>query len=807
MPVKIITLLTLLFIYKSPYLYGQAPVWHLIGQVVGEAHHPLAAATVILVDKNNTIHLKISTSDNGRFGLSHAVKGDYTLVVSYTGFKEYRSAMFELADKDFGIITLTTTVNTLGDVVVQSKQNLIELDGNSIVYNVAKSIDAQGVSAFEALKKAPGIYIDNETMISLNGKQGPLILIDGKQTYLSGQELNDLLKSMPSSGIKSIEISSSPGAKYDASGSAGIINIKTIKSQIKGFNGTVTTGISYGINVRQNEDISFNYRKNNLNLYGSYNHFVGNYTYVYGTDRIQNNKAYNSITNDTDKRNRMGARFGVDYTINKEHTIGVLLNSNFVFGGGITRTTTNIGVPSSTIVQQVLDAENDYYFQQTDRYNVNLNYKYENAAGSIINVDADYGFFKKGNANRQSNIYSNNQSVLSSNLYRTINDMGINLNALKFDYTTNLWKGIFETGAKISSVIADNDSKFYHAKTNYDSLDERRSNTFGFNEQITSGYLNYKKTIGIWSLQAGLRLENSSSVGALYFKSIGIDSTEQIHRNRTNIFPFVSIAAKPTESHSFSLAYSRRIDRPAYQDLNPFVYLLDELSFWKGNPFLQPQLTHQVSLQYAYKSSTIIGLTFSHTDQYSARITDTLEITKIVMVQRNLGVQNNISVSVTQNVSPAKWWNVTFNGTLYQLHNKIAFDQYRNFDLQQLAGRVNLQQTFKLPYKFTGEVTASYNSKRLTGANDITRGTNAIDLGIQRKLLKDKATIRLVLNDLYKGKTFNSLQSYNGFYLRSYGYYETRQVRLNFTYKFADNSIKGPRTRNSALESESGRIK
>jgi hypothetical protein len=422
-------------------------------------------------------------------------------------------------------------------------------------------------------------------------------------------------------------------------------------------------------------------------------------------------------------------------------------------------------------------------------------------------VDADYGYFKKGNANLQSNIYSNSQSLLSSHLYRTLNDIDINLKGLKFDYTINFYKGVLETGAKLSDIRSDNGSKFYHSKSNHDSLDNRRSNTFGFNEQITSGYINYKKTVGKWAFQAGVRLENSKSGGALFFKFNQLDSTEHVERNFLNLFPSFSLSVKPKDGHNFSLGYSRRIDRPAYADLNPFVYLLDELSFWQGNPFLQPQLTHRVALQYAHKSSTVIALALSHSDGYLTRITDTVEAIKIVMVPRNVGIQENISVSLTQNISPAKWWDITFNGTMYHLQNKVAFDKYRNFNLKQLAGRMNLQQTFKLPYKITGEATMSVNSKRLTGANEISRGVSTVDLGIQRKLLKDKGTIRLVFNDIYKGSQSNSIQSYTGFYLRSYGYYESRQVRLNFTYKFADSSVKGPRNRNSSLESESGRIR
>ncbi len=562
------------------------------------------------------------------------------------------------------------------------------------------------------------------------------------------------------------------------------------------------------MSLKQNSDISFNYRKNKYNIYGSYNHFVGYYNYEYGSDRIQQNKGYYSFTDDTDKRKKMGTRLGVDYNINKNNTIGILLNGNFVFGGGITRTKTNISAPSSPIIEQTLDAVNDYYYQQTERYNLNLNYKYEDAAGRIINVDADYGTFKKNNKNLQSNIYTNNQNaVLNQNLYRSLNGIDINLKAIKFDYTTDLWKGKLETGWKYSDIRADNNAKFFHVIINKDSMDQRRSNVFDFTEQVASGYVNYKKTFGKWVLQGGLRLENSPSDGSLYFKMNGNDSTENIHRNYTNLFPSFSASVKPKENHSFSIGYSRRIDRPAYQDLNPFVYLLDELSFWQGNPFLQPQLTHRISLQYAYKSSTVIGFAFSHADQYSARITDTIDLQKIVFVPRNLGVQENASLTLTQNIAPAKWWNITLNGILYHVHNKIAFDPLRNFNLKQLAGRMSMQQTFKLPYKLTAEVSGYYVTKRLSGANERSRINSQVDLGLQKAFLNNKATLRIAVTDIYQGGRANSLQTYDGFYLRSYGYYETRMARLNFTYKFADAAVKGPRSRASALENENGRIK
>lgn len=374
------------------------------------------------------------------------------------------------------------------------------------------------------------------------------------------------------------------------------------------------------------------------------------------------------------------------------------------------------------------------------------------------------------------------------------------------DYAANLLKGKLETGFKLSDISADNEAKFMYA-LKQDSVDDRRSNVFGYDEQIASAYLSYKQPIGKWSVQGGLRLENSATKGLLSFRSGGKDSLENIRRNYLNLFPSMSVSYKPVADHNFSLSYSRRIDRPAYQDLNPFVYLLDELSYWQGNPFLQPQLSHRAAFIYAFKSSTIIGINFAQTNDFSTRITDTLDLNKIILVYRNLGVQKNISASLTQNYSPAKWWDITFNSTIYRLQNDISFDEYRNFNLIQVAGRANLQQTFKLGKQLTGEVSASYTSRRLSGANDLSDAVHQVNLGIQKGIMKNRGTLRLLVNDIYQGNKFNSRQQYEGFSLRSYGYYESREVRLNFSYKFADASVKGPRTRGSALGEETGRIR
>ncbi|MDF2380198.1 TonB-dependent receptor family protein [Nostoc ellipsosporum NOK] len=759
---------------------------------VNDSVATLAGATVSLSE----IQPATLTDSTGRFSLVVKEKKSYRLIITHAGYHPHEQLISLHSDTDLGTITLRQAGTTMQGVVVTAQHPVIGIgsDPNTIVYNVSASADAAGQTALETLKKAPGVSIANNTTISLNGRSGVAIMLDGKLSYLSGKELIDLLQAMPSSSIKSIEIINSPGAKYDAAGTAGIINIRTNKIQNSGLNGSIGSGFSYGITVRQNTDVNLNYRKNKFNFFFNYSHFVGRYTYDYGTDRLQNNRHYSSATYDVDKRQRFNSRLGMDYSINQKHTVGWMASANFITGGGVTDTRTAISLPGTATIDQLLDAINDYYFQHTQRYNANVNYQYEDKAGRRLNVDADMGYFNKANKNLQSNRYLDaSEALQNETLYRTLNGIDIRLKAAKIDYTSNLWKGKIETGMKIAGVRSVNDGKFYHVK-NTDSLDDRRSDYFSFAETVTSAYVNYKTNWKKWSWQAGLRMEHTDN------------KSDTLTRNYTNFFPAASVGYKPREAHHFSLAYSRRIDRPAYPDLNPFVYLLDELSYWQGNPYLQPQLTDRWSLQYVYRSSTVLGITYANTADYFARITDSINGNQLVMIPRNVGSQRNLGFTLTQVIKVRNGWDATLNGSLLLIRNDVAYTKVVNFAVQQWAGRANLVQRFKISSTFGAEVTAIYNSRRLSAANEIQKHTSQVDIALQ-KTFGEHAVVRLAFNDIYKGTRSRSVQDMDQFYIRSYGYYETRQVRLNFTWKLIDKNSKAPRTRSSALEAENGRVR
>lgn len=763
---------------------------------VKDSASALAGATVSIFGHQQLPHAETLTDSAGLFSFLLTEKKEYRIEIRYSGYHFYQQAIIINTDIDIGTVTLHPNTGNMQEVVVHARQPVIEIgrDANTLVYNVSGSVDAAGQTALETLKKAPGVSVDNNSAISLNGRSGVTIMLNGKLTYLSGKELVDLLQAMPSSSIRSIEIINSPGAKYDAAGTAGIINIRTNKTQAAGLNGSIGSGFSYGITLRQNTDILLNYRKNKLNYFVSYNHFLGRYTYDYGSERLQNDRTYSSATYDEDKRKRINTRLGMDYTINEKHTVGWMASANFIPGGGLTDTRTVISLPGSAITDQYLDAFNDYYLQQTQRYNGNINYQYEDKAGRRLNFDADMGYFNKANKNLQSNRYLDAAEVLQSEArYRTLNEIDIRLKAIKIDYAGNLWKGKIETGVKLAGVKSVNDGQFYHVK-NTDSLDDRRSDYFSFTETIASAYINYKTNWKKWSWQAGLRMEHTAN------------KSDTTARDYTNLFPAISIGYKPRDTHNFSLAYSRRIDRPAYPDLNPFVYLLDELSYWQGNPYLQPQLTDRFSLQYVYRNATVLGINYAHTVNYSTRITDSINGNQIVMIPRNVGNQQSWSFTLTQNISIRKWWEATLNASVLRMHNDIAYTKAINYTITQWAGRGNFVQRFKINATLGAEVTAIYNSRRLNAANEIYKATSQVDIALQ-KSFGAHAIVRLAFNDIYKGSRLRSSQDMDQFYIRSYSYYETRQVRLNFTWKIIDKNSKAPRVRSSALEAENGRVR
>ena len=755
------------------------------GSVTDSIGTPLDAAVVVLMDADNgnIVHQGI-TSANGSYNLDGA--GNLQVYVSSLGYRQHVSTPFIVkSDTLLPPIKLYSENFLLEDVVVigEKQSPSVKIEKGKMIFTPKNSSIIAGSTALEVLKKTPGVFVDGENNISIGGKNSVLVVLNGKQTYMQKDELITLLKATPSSSVSSIEVMHNPSAQYDAEGSGGIININMDRKKFEGFFFSLNNGVSYWKNLRENTELSFSYTKNRFSLSGNYNHAFGYYNMDYGMHRIQEGKDYYSPTQDTDKRKTISGNLNMEYTLNDKHLIGARIDANTLFGPGQTNTVTEIRDANTKELEQILYASNDYYTQKGNRYGGNLYYIATPKEGVSYNLDFNYAWFDGGSGNWQPNKYvSPDGSVLQDNLYKSVNSRDINIYAVSYDQKHPLWNGELKSGLKFSSVNADNGYQFYNVDNGQETIDKSQSNDFRYKEQILAGYILYSHSLGDRiSMEAGLRGEYTFSDGLLH--TIDGDGDENNKKNYFNLFPTFNLNYQINDSHALTLSYASRIDRPAYQDLNPFEYLLDELSYWKGNPFLTPQKTHKVALTYSH-NRTAITASYSYMKDYKAQITDTLSVNKVIMTPRNIGKQQRASVTLYQGISIARWWEINLNLIGYYVKNDIAFDQYRKFNLDGFAGIFSIQNTVRLPWQIQMELNGSYITKRLGASNEYIDPSGYVDIGFSKSFANKRWTVNLAMSDIFWTSRWDNYSSFSSFQLWNWGKSESRQIKLNITYRF-----------------------
>lgn len=781
-------LLLFLMVLCSELSYSQ---YRVSGVVTDSIGNPVDAAVVaILYPADGTTVCQSITSVDGKYSME--ASGDICIYVSCLGFRQYIGQPFNVTgDTVVPDIRLESENFVLDDIVVvgEKQSPFMKVDGGKMVFVPRNSSIVAGSSALDVLKKTPGIFVDGENNISIGGRNSVLVILNGKQTYMQKDELVSLLKSTPSSSVTSVEVIHNPSAQYDAEGSGGIININMDRNKSEGFFLSVNNGLSYWNHLRENTELSFSYLKGRFSVSGSYNHAFGYYGMDYGMHRIQNGKDYYSPTDDTDKRKTISGNMNLEYAIDERQKFGGRIDINTLFGPGQTTTVTEIRDVASDVLEQTLYAGNDYYKQKGNRYGGNMYYEATPRDGVSYEVDLNYAWFDGGSGNMQPNRYiAPDGNVLQDNLYKSVNSRNIHILALSFDQQHQLFGGEFKSGVKYSFVDADNGYRFYNVVNSVDMIDDTQSNDFAYREQILAAYILYSRQVSsCLSLEAGLRGEYTFSNGIL--RTVRGTDNENNRRNYFNLFPTLSMNWQMSDGHSLTFGYSSRIDRPAYQDLNPFEYLLDELSYWKGNPFLTPQKTHQLSVSYTHKQ-TALTASYTYMKDYKAQITDTLSVNKVIMTPRNIGKQQRISLSLFQGLHLARWWDVNINLTGYYVKNDIAFDYYRKFDLDGFAGIFSLQNTIRLPWQIRMELNGSYMTRHLGASNEYLEPSGYMDVGFSKSFDDNRWMVSLAMSDIFWTSRWDNYSSFNGFQLWNWGKGESRQIKLNVTYRFGKQKSK-----------------
>ncbi len=796
----------LFFIVTFCTLLTFAQTGSVTGKVSDNKNNPVVAGNILLKRHDSTAVKGSITDSAGTFKIA-AKPGTYFIQLSATGFESLASVSFTITENEettLATFNLQEETKMLGAVKVVAVKKLFEMQPDKMVMNIENSILATGNSLFDVLRKAPAVTVDKDDNIKLKGAISQ-IFIDGKPAYLSGQQLTEYLKALPADAVSKIEIITNPSSKYDAAGSTGIINIKLKKNQAYGLNGTANVGGGVGVYGKVNGGLNLNYRKNKINLFGS--GYAGN-------SESFNRLTYNSTINDNgnvtlqDRNNYWhphttygSYKAGLDYNVSKNSTIGVL------YRGGLSKTisrTDNTTIFSDanrnplSSVESIKDARENV---QSNFFNLNFRSTLD-TAGSEISFDADYAsyIFKSSDVNENHFLDNNKFEYRSAYLFRNIQPAEGTIKAFKTDYTRYLQNKLkIETGLKFSNVNSDNNLIADSLHNSGWIKDNGRTNSFVYSENIFAAYLNMSKAFGKTSIQAGVRAEQTNNTG----NSITLNRKDK--RSYLNFFPSLFISQDINDNNQLNLSYTRRISRPGYQSLNPFVSYIDPYTYFVGNPFLKPSYTNSFEIKHGYRQFLFTSLGYIHSTDVETNVIRQDKNTGVTTnSSENAGYSNALRLDISASIPITKWW--SSDNSIGVSYNKdfSKIPDY-SYNTTSFGADFSTSQTFSLPKNYKIQTSFYYSVPSKSGIAK-TLSAYQWDLGIQKQLWNNKATIKLNANCIVGTSAYRAHYLSNNLDIYWKNEWEGKKIMASFIYKFGSNKIKSSRSRNTASETEQNRI-
>jgi len=781
------------------------------GVVLNDKEAVIPFANVSLLNaKDSSLLMQVVAGENGKYEIVSSSQGDFILKYESMGYKPGFSSSFILKERqsyEASPVQLKRVSYNLDNVTVISSKKSIQVTAGKMVFNVQNSINSTGSNALELLQKTPGIQLDNNDHITYKGKAGLQIYIDGRMTRLSNDDLALYLKSINSSDIDAIEIINNPGAEYDASGNAGVINIKLKKNKNFGTNGNFTIGLSEGKTPKGNDAVSVNYRNSKINIFSNAGINYGRSETDIHAQRIQKDTTYDQRLKILSTPINYNIKAGADYFINSRQIIGAMITSNFSTEDY--RSSSNTGIsykPTNSYIKNLVATNN--IPRKRDNADFNLNYKYSDTSGREVNFDADYGFYRNRAQSQQNNYYMDkNENLLSQVLTLNNTPTNIDIYTARLDVSLPLKMGSIAYGAKVSYVKTDNTFDLFNIISGNAVIAADNSYNFIYCENVNAVYLNYKRKFSPkLTMLAGFRTEQTHSDGMLT-RTDGINQPDsRIIRNYLDFFPNAALTWSVNADNTFNIFYNRRIDRPSYQDLNPFEIKLDELSYVKGNPFLRPQYTNNFEVVYTWKTKINTSIEFSHVKDYATQTTDTLNNYTYVQ-QKNLATQNIATASIGSPITFRKWWqgyvNLWFN---YQAFKGQVKDNY--LDRKMAGYGAFIQQTFSLGNGYTADLNGWFKGPSALTPTFLAKAQGAVNIGLQKNLFGKRATLKLIATDIFRTSTpLKAKSDFGGLQINLSVLRESQTARISFTYSLGSSKIKESRKRQTASETEMKRVK
>ncbi|WP_409150250.1 outer membrane beta-barrel protein [Sphingobacterium sp. BS-2] len=754
-----IKLCTLLLLF-SVTLHAQSIV---NGRVHDENNAPLSQVTVSIKSISNQTQKSISTDKNGSFSFDLPY-GNYDLIISYLGYSNFIRKDIPVASMqmNLGNITLLPSAQSLEEIEIKGERKLIERLSDRMVINIENSILADGMTALEILQRAPAVKVDDDGNISMRGKTDVAVMINGKLSYLSPRDLATLLKGTSSSSIKSVELITNPSAKYDAQGMGGMINIVMKNDKKAGFNLSVNSYGGAGRKERYGAGFNLNSQKDNWNfILGFDKGFRGEEEFRTLNRFFERNPSESlaresiqySHTNEPLQTNN--AKAGVDFQANEKLSLGIGWTGSFGTYKNFNEGYNNILFSNEELISNSLTNNSNISKWNTHTLMANLQQKI-GSNDNLLSADFEYlHAHYKADQQLISDFQKTNHrpAFLSKRKNQTPSITQLYVGKLDYLQHINSHQRL-ELGWKSSFMNADNNAINDTLKVGNWVNDGSTSNHFLYNENIHAGYVNYHLESNNWNFTAGIRVENTYSLGNQ------LTSNLQNERKYTNWFPSTSITRKIGEKHSVQFSYSKRVNRPDYEDLNPFRYYIDAFVFYEGNPLLQPELANAFELNYSFGKNLHASFYYTDVKDVMTSVLTQLPAQNVtIRTIANIEGFRNKGVNINHSYSPINFWTSINNANIFENHYFGKFNN-ESIDNREWSYAIQPNNIFKLPKKWSFEINGQYNSPQTDGVLR-QKGFGFVSAGLMKNVWKDKVSLKLAVNDIFKSMTYQT-ESYAG---------------------------------------------
>lgn len=779
---------TILFLLAAQMLCAQP--YSITGAVTNRQHQGLPLSTVVLrniPDKEELMNVVSDTSGHYRF--TNLSAGQYIVTASHTGFVTRVSDTITIGTSGGGYrydFVLEEAGITLQEVTIKNKKQSIEIDKGKIVFNVKNDATASGLTAFDILKKLPGVSIDQDEKITLRGSSGVNILVDGKMTYLSGRQLTAFLKGLSAEDINKIELNLTPSAEYDAAGNAGIINIVPNKNLKQGYAVDIRSGITKGRYWMADENISASHRSKKVSLYGSLGFKMPRSQWKSRSGNTINDgaqpKALQRQNESVDKPLYYSWHTGAEWQLLPKHRLGVDYNGYFddwkAANNSVVTGTDGNDIPIPSIRSSNIFIE-PYHYDA-----VNLSYRFDiDTTGKKITAETHYVSYRNySDGTLTTDEYDAAGHFVKRNVLRSHQPGFIRIRSAKADAELPFKTFSIKTGLKYAEVTNDNQYRFDSLLGgNYVEVDNM-SNHFKYKERIAAAYISVAEKINKTSIDAGLRLE--------YTKADGYTVKQDVsnHWAYTKLFPSFSIEQEINDDDKINFSASRRINRPSYSELNPVRWYTDQYFYYAGNPDLVPEMAWIFSTAYTLQRKYVFTVTYNFSNNYINRKL-THDGSAIKTQAFNLGNMQRIDLIASLPVQVLPVWEL-------QLMPDVS---YMSYPLSQFTGEtilskwfatLSVQQQLKLPAGIKMDISTECSSAALRGIY-VTHSYFYTDLGFKRSFFTNKLDVQLTLSDLFNSNRYRGVSQSN---ITDYYYNDkpdTRRIGIALHYHLGSDLIKG----------------